>query len=246
MHNWPGSLQPWDLSQPIGYGPCSSAHSIDRYLASRDVDTLPALTSDFGVNPNETFDVSDPALEEFGAHDVGLCAGSSHVQEPISSDRPNFEKPERTIGDFFRRNPDVDISDPGLLSFSEANLDFNSSLDHGYQNPSFPFLNQRHTTEDFPLANSINPFPVPGGITHFDLAEPSRAFYSSSTTLDDLFPNLPSSGSEPTQPTSPSMPSQADLHPPKCLLQPPGRTANFRCSVCTSSFALRAQFRYVS
>ena len=209
---------------------------------------MPDLPSDWELQFDETFNVSDPTWQDiFGAQDAGLCAGPSQAQEPISSERPNMEsESERTIDNFFNLAPDVGSSDPGLLSSLDVNFDFNSNLDHGSQNPSFAFVDQPHTTGNFPLANNINPLPMPGGLTDFDLPAPPRPSYSPSATFDGFFSNVPSLGSIPTQPTSPSLLSQADTQHSRRLPLPPGGTSNFRCSVCASTFALRAQLRYVS
>ena len=194
---------------------------------------------------DDTFDVSDPAwADPLGAHDAALCAGPFPAPGPISSERLELElEPERTIDNFFDLAPNVGSSNPGLSLSFDVSFDFNSSIDYGSQNPSFPFVD---TTGNFPLANSINPLPVPGDLTDFDLSGSPQPSYPPSATLSGPFSNVPSLGSIPTQPTSPSLLSQADNQQPRRLPLPVGPASNFRCSVCASTFALRAQLRYVS
>ena len=209
---------------------------------------MPDLPYDWESQLDETVNVSDPAWKDiFGAHDVGLCAGPSQAQEPISFERPNFEyEPEWNIDNSFNPAPDVGSSDPGLSSSLDVNFGFNSVLDHGSRNPSFPFIDQPHTTGNILLANNINLLPAPGGLIDFELPTPLRPSYSPSVTFDALLSNVPSLGSIPTRPTSPSLLSQADTQNPCRLPLPPGGISRFECSVCGSTFALRAQLRCVS
>ena len=144
---------------------------------------------------NATLDVSDLACNDvFDAHDVGLCAGPFQVQEPISSERPNFQyEPAWTIDDSF--NPAPELSHSGQLSSLDVNFGFDSNLDHGSQNPLFHFLDQPHSPGNIPLANNINPLPMPGGLTDFDLRALPLPSFSPSATFDDLLSSVPSLGS---------------------------------------------------
>ena len=195
-----------------------------------------------------TFDVSDLACnEDYGAHNVGLCAGSFQTQEPISSERLNFEyETERTIDSSFNPALDVGSSNPGLFPSLDFDLDFNSILDHGSQNHLPLFVDQPHTTGNIPLANSINPLPMPGGLTDFDLHALPLPSDSPSATLGSLLSDVQSLDSIPTQPTSPSLMSQADIQHSSRLPLPPGGKSSFKCSVCGSIFASRAELGYIS
>lgn len=209
---------------------------------------MPDSCYDWEPELNATLDVSDLACNDvFDAHDVGLCAGPFQVQEPISSERPNFQyEPAWTIDNSFNPAPDFGSSASGQLSSLDVNFAFDSNLDHGSQNPLFHFLDQPHSTGNIPLANNINPLPMPGGLTDFDLRALPLPSFSPSATFGGLLPSVPSLGSIPTQSTSPNMMSQATNQPSNRLPLPPGGKSSFRCSVCASTFALRAQLKYLS
>ena len=210
------------------------------------------LPFDWELWLNETVDVSDPAgADLLDASDATLCAGPFLAPGPISSERLQELQPERTIDNLYNLAPNVGSSIPGLSSSLDVNFGFNSNLHYGSQNPSFPFV---VTTGNFPLANNnpplpvnaVNPLPVPGDLTDFDLPSLTQPSYSSSASLSGPSSNVPSLGSIPTQPTSRSLSSQADNQQPRRLPLPVGLTSNFKCSVCASNFALGAQLRYVS
>ena len=196
---------------------------------------------------DETFDFSDPALVDiFGAHDVGLCAGPSTVQGPTSSGRPDIDfEPDETIDNFLNSAPGIGSSGPGRLSPADADFGFNSISYHDYQNPSFLFPDQPYAPGNLPIANSINPLLVPGGLSDFDLAPPTSNPYSPPATSDAPFSSVQSLGSTNTQPTSPSLLSQAGIQHSRRLPLPPGGTSSFRCPTCASRFVLRAQLEYV-
>ena len=203
---------------------------------------------DWELQYDGTLDVFDPDCNDVvDAHDVGLCAGPFQVQEPISSECPQFEyDSDRTIENSFNPAPDVGSSDPGQLPYLDVNFGSNSILDHSSQNPSSFFADQLHTTENIPLANNIDPLPMPGGPTDFDRHALPLPSFPPSATFGGLLSDVPSLGSIPTQPTSPSLMSQADIQHSSRLPLPPRGKSSYICSVCGSAFALRAQLRYIS
>ncbi len=201
---------------------------------------------------DEKFDYNDPASKQIiGAPDAGLCARPPRAQEPTSSDPLDSESDWRIdnsskIDNSFNPALYVGSSDPGLSSSLGANFGFNSSPDHGSQYPWSSFADQPHTFGNTPLANNINPLPVPRTLADFNLPAPLRPSYSPSVTVDNISSNLPSLGSIPTQPTSPSLMSQWETHDSSRLPLPPREKSSFRCSVCGSTFTLRGHLRYVS
>ncbi len=207
---------------------------------------MPDLPSDWESLLDEKFDYNNPAWKDIiWAPDAGLCARPPGAQEPTSSDPLGSESDWRIDNSF---NPALYVgsSDPGLTSSLGANFGFNSSPDHGSQNPWSSFADQPHTFGNITLANNINPLPVPQSLADFNLPAPPRPSYSPSVTVDYISSNVPSLGSIPTQPTSPSLMSQWETHDSSRLPLPPRGGSSFRCSVCGSTFALRGHLRYVS
>ena len=172
-------------------------------------------------------------------------ARPSQAQEPTSSDPLDFESDWR-IDNSSNSALYVGSSDPGLSSSLGANVGFNSSPYHGSQIPWSSFADQPHTFGNIPLANNINPLPVPRSLADFNLPAPPRPSYSPSITVDNTSSNVPSLGSISTQPTSPSLMSQWETHDSSRLPLPPREKSSLRCSVCGSTFALRGHLRYVS
>ena len=98
------------------------------------------------------------------------------VQDPFRpknqsglSDQISECEPGRTDDNFFKPASNVGSSDTGFLSSLDVDFGFNSIIDHSSQNPWFPFVDQPHTTETYPLANNLTLLPMPGGLTNFDL-----------------------------------------------------------------------------
>ena len=210
---------------------------------------MPDLLSNYEPWFDESIDASDPALTNTRNLDTydDLCPGPQ-AQGPISVEHTNLEyEPESAIDSFSSLAHDLVSLNPAMSSSSlEGNFGFNSNPNHGSQNPLSPVVNQTHMTGRFPLANNVNPLPIPGDLTGLDLFVPSWSSNLPSASFTDMSSTVPSLGSVLTHPTSPNLLTQPDSqHPPRLPLPALGMS-EFRCSVCAWTFALRGQLRYWS